>query len=408
MNRLNRVFHVLGLAGLFLCLAASSCGPGESIEIGVLLPLTGDSQVYGESVRKGIELGHEILQQDEELTYDIAISYVDTRSDAAEAARLAEELFATALTIIGGVTSEEALAMVDATKASGKVLLSPTASSSKLSRISRTSFRLFTTTLQEASVMATFADDTLDSRRITIVRQPGDPGDSFAKEFATAFENAGGEIAAVLDVSSVEEAEQVATDTIATQPNAVYIAAQGMIIPAVIKALRTQGFGSSSQQWILSTSSFSLQTLIDAAGADAQDVYITQSIFDLSREEGAMPRFVAAYREKYDEDPDLYAGHGYDSVILLGEATKKIINTFPSEFLKGLRSVEPLAGATGLALQFNESGDAQKFPRIHWIDNGIPRDFQKLMAERQEALREEMDALKRETEILRREGSGNS
>jgi len=255
--------------------------------------------------------------------------------------------------------------------------------------------------------MATFVDDTLDSQRVTIVRQPGEPGDSFTEEFKTAFEKTGGEIAAIIDVSSVEEAEQVARDTIAGSPDAVYIAARGMIIPAVIKALRTQGFGSGSQQWILSTSSFSLPALIGAAGDDAQDVYITQSIFDLAAEEGAMPSFLAAYREKYGEDPDLYAGHGYDSIILLGEATKKIVSTMPSAFLKGLRSVEPLKGATGLA-QLNESGDAQKFPRIHWIDNGVPRDFQKIMAERQEALREEMDALKRETEILRREGSGNS
>ena len=156
----------------------------------------------------------------------------------------------------------------------------------------------------------------------------------------------------------------------------------------------------------MSTSSFSLPALIDAAGDDAQDVYITQSIFDLADEKGAMPSFVAAYRAKYGQDPDLYAGHGYDAVMLLGEATKHIISTLPSEFLKGLRSVEPLAGSTGL-VQFNESGDAQKFPRIHWIDKGVPRDFQKMRAERRKEVEEELAEIRRQTERLRRQGAND-
>ena len=69
--------------------------------------------------------------------------------------------------------------------------------------------------------------------------------------------------------------------------------------------------------------------------------------------------------------------------------------------------MDALPGASAIELKFNEAGDAQKFPRIHWIDGGEPRDFQKAMEERRAALREELDALKRQTENLRRQGTQN-
>ncbi len=176
-----------------------------------------------------------------------------------------------------------------------------------------------------------------------------------------------------------------------------------------------RGFGTDperqrtteTQQWILTTSSFSSPPLIAAAGASAQDVYLTQSVFDVTSQDGAMATFVEAFREKYGEDPDIYAGHGYDSLMLLGEATRNIINTLPSEYLKGIRSVEAMAGATAIELRFTEGGDAQKFPRIHWIDGGAARDFQKEMLERRKAIQAEIDALKRQAERLRRQSTSN-
>ncbi len=404
MSHAKKTLRILSAAVLLVGLSA--CPEKEALQIGVILPLTGSASMYGNSVRKGVELAFDQIQNDSELTYEIAIKILDSGSDPDKAAQLGEELFGESLAVLGGVTSSEALAILESAKESGKVYLSPTASTAKLSRAARAGFRLFTTTIQEATVMATFVDDTLNSETVTILRQPGEPGDGFTEGFTTAFETAGGAIDAVIDISSESDITAAAAAIAEAGPDAVYIAAEGNLIPTAIKALRAVGFGRSAdrQQWILSTSSLSHPQLIEAAGGDAEDVYITQSVFDLANEQGAMPGFVAAYRAKYEEDPDLYAGHGYDSLLLLAEATKMIINTLPTEYLKGIHSIDPLAGSTGMALQFNESGDAQKFPRIHWIEGGVPQDFQVAMAKKRAELQEQMEKIKRDTERLRLQG----
>jgi len=412
MNRLKQALAPIGVAAMGLTLTA--CPSSQEVQIGVILPLTGPSSVYGLSVQKGIELAHDHLAE-AGLPYRIDLKIVDTGSDPAEAGRLAEQLFATSLAVVGGVTSAEALAMVDFAGTTGKVMVSPTASTAKLSGATRNNFRLFTTTLQESSVMATFVDDTLKSRQVTIIREPGEPGAGFTEGFTNAFENAGGEINEVINLEPGADIGAIVAQALLTDPGAIYVTTEGNTLPELIMALRDAGFGTDTerqretgrQQWILATSAFSSPALIAAAGAAAQDVYITQSVFDTTSQEGAMPAFAKAFQEKYGEDPDIYAGHGYDSLMLVGEATRNIINTLPSEYLKGIRSVEAMAGATAIELRFTEGGDAQKFPRIHWIDGGAPRDFQKAMEERRKALREELDALKRQTERLRRQGASN-
>ncbi len=401
----TRFLKLLLPAGLLLL---PGCGDQQTIKMGAVLPLTGSSSMYGQSVNKGIELGFERVQQDTTYTHIFELDIRDSGSDPEKAAELATELFDGTVGVIGGVTSAEALAMVPAAKATDRLFIVPSASTDQLSNAGRTVFRLFTTTLSESSVMATFVDDTLMSKTTTIVRTSGPPADGFTDGFSAGFKNLGGEIAALIEVDAASNVNDIVAQVVEADADAVYLVLEGPILPKLIKALREAGVGggdSGAQKWILSTSSLSSAALVAAAGKAAQDVYITQSVFDLESETGQMPTFVEAYRTKYGEDPDLYAGHGYDSVLLLAEASRNIVTTIPTELLKGIRSIESFAGSTAIELKFDEEGDAQKFPRIHWIDNGSPRDFQKAMTARQDALKKEMDELRERMRKARRDGS---
>ena len=48
-----------------------------------------------------------------------------------------------------------------------------------------------------------------------------------------------------------------------------------------------------------------------------------------------------AFREKYGLSPDLYAAHGYDSIMVLAQALKDS-GPIPNEFWKGIRSIRDL------------------------------------------------------------------
>ena len=143
-----------------LCVSALVLGcPGAgSIKFGAVLPLTGDSAVYGESVKKGIELAFEQLQArpDNEHTFELTI--LDSESDPQVAAqRLAELYDGGALAVVGGVTTAEALAMVSIADENDRVLLSPSASSPELTGISKNFFRVFFSDFDEGTKMGNFA-----------------------------------------------------------------------------------------------------------------------------------------------------------------------------------------------------------------------------------------------------------
>ena len=180
----HRLLKYLLPAGL-LFLAA--CNEHKTIKMGAVLPLTGSSSMYGQSVNKGIELGFERVLQDTTFSHIFELDIRDSGSDPQKAAELGAELFDGTVGVIGGVTSAEALAMVPAAKETDRLFLVPSASTDKLSNAGRTIFRLFTTTLSESSVMATFVDDTLRSQTATIVRASGPPADGFTDGFSAGF-----------------------------------------------------------------------------------------------------------------------------------------------------------------------------------------------------------------------------
>ena len=118
--------RVLQLVPRFLVLGA--CQQDEAIRFSAVLPLTGQHEIYGQAVRKGVELGYEHLQADKSFAYQIDLKIVDSKGDPATAKELlGQEINAGALAVIGGVMSIEAIQMVEVADRYDRVLLSPSA-----------------------------------------------------------------------------------------------------------------------------------------------------------------------------------------------------------------------------------------------------------------------------------------
>ena len=54
--------RVLQLVPLFLVLGA--CSQDDAVRFSAVLPLSGQHEIYGQAVRKGVELGYEHLKAD--------------------------------------------------------------------------------------------------------------------------------------------------------------------------------------------------------------------------------------------------------------------------------------------------------------------------------------------------------
>jgi branched-chain amino acid transport system substrate-binding protein len=372
---------------LFVAIAAlaaglAACGGGGAVQVGAVLPLTGEYAIYGEPIGQGMELAYEQVQADEDLDLEIALQIEDSASDPQQASALARQLYdAGAVAVIGGVTTDEALAMVAAADRAQKVLLSPSASSPRLTGISRNFYRIFPSDFREGTKMGNFAAQTLGIDSAVIVAAESPYARGIQDIFKTEFERYGGEVPAVIEYpSDTTDFAAVVEQVLEQQPVAVYVADYAQNTAEIVRQLRAHDFGGK----ILATSAFATPAMLSEMGEAAEGVLVTQTA--MPPDDPAVASFTQAFEEKYGHPPSLWAAHGYDALMVLVQAMQDG-GTRPDDLWKGMRSIRNFTGASGV-IQFDERGDVSKFPRTFVVDGGKLVDYERAVEEqRQEILR---------------------
>ena len=370
---------ILSLAGVVtLVLGACTGGP---VKVGAVLPLEGPHALYGVPIQRGIELAYEQVQQEED-RIQVELDLRDSGSDPQRGAELLEELYrGGAVAAIGGVTTEAALAMVPVAERADKVLLSPSASSPALTGISRGFFRIYPSDFREGNKMGNFAAETLGIGRMVILTADSPYATGIADVFQTEYRRFGGEVVESIEYpASSSDFGDIATRAIDAHPVGIYIADYANNVSAIVSALRDLDFEGK----ILTTSAYASPEVIAAAGDKAEGLLLSQTA--VAAEDPAPQAFAQAYREKYGEEPNIWAAHGYDSFKVLVEAIAEG-GRLPSDVWKGMRGIHGYQGATGV-IQFDEKGDVGKFPRTYVIEGGELVDYDRAMEDkRQEILR---------------------
>lgn len=401
MRVLAKVSSVPLLAGLLLL--PVGCGESEPVKFGAVLPLTGSDAIYGVNVERGIELAFEKVKARQDYPYTLELEVRDSGSDRQAAARELDSLYgAGALAAIGGVTSKEAMEMVDVADQHDRILLSPSASSPELSGISKNFYRVFPSDFLEGSKMGNFATQTLGINTVVILAAESLYGRGSQEVFKNEFERYGGKVAEVIEYPEGTTDFSGLMDRVMTvNPQAVYLADFAGPIGTMVESLRDRQFRGR----ILTTSAFAAPEVLNRLGDDAEAVFLTQPVFDVDSEDPVVSEFVTAYRQKYGEDPGLYAAHGYDAMIVLAAALENAARATTSEFWKGLRRVRDFQGVTGI-IQFDERGDVQKFPRIYIVNNGKLVDYDQWATRQREELQRRLEELRRQARSVDREEGG--
>ncbi|MEM6457536.1 MAG: penicillin-binding protein activator [Acidobacteriota bacterium] len=384
---------------LVVGLALSIGGCADSTQqIGVVLPLTGDAAPYGVAIRKGVELAFDKLQAAGDYPHPLALSVVDSESQAATAATLLETQYQEgALVVIGGATSSEAQAMIEIADRFGRLLLSPSASAPELTGVSSNFYRVFPSDFREGSRMANFATQTLGLQKMVIIAEQQDYARGIQSVFTTEFERYGGSVIEVVEYPpNTAELSGLVERAVTLEPQGIYLAGYAEGIGRMIKQLRLDGY----QGKILTTSAFAAPIGIETAGDAAADAYLTQTVFEVDSEYAHIQSFVNAYKEKYGEEPDLFAAHGYDTMMVLAEALRDK-KPLPSELLKGMRGLSDHPGVTG-SISFDERGDVQKYPRVYLInDDLILLNYDVFAKKMEEERRRKQEELQRKMQELR-------
>jgi branched-chain amino acid transport system substrate-binding protein len=397
MSRIGRLSAVAVAA-----VALTAC-PGQGpLKLGAVLPLTGPHEVYGQAIRKGVELAYEQVKADETAP-KVELVVRDSASDPETAKkRLAEVYDLGAIASIGGVTSAEALAMVEITDDKRRVLLSPSASLPQLSGISENFFRVYPSDFSEGTVMARYAYDRLNLRTGLILAKEETYAKGIQQVFTDEFQRKGGKILETVDFpAGTRDFAALADRAVTLKPDFVYVAAYAEEASRLIAQLAAHQFGGP----VLTTSSIAAAETLQRMGAAAEGIYFTQTSFDpdAPKAPAQVKRFVADYKARYGEDPDIYAAHGYDAFMILVQAIREGGDSALA-FWKGMRNIHEYPGVTG-ALQFDDKGDVQKFPHVYIVRDGKAIDDEVMRQEQIDAARREMERLEAELRKLQNQGS---
>lgn len=391
--------RALALLGALCLLPAVGCGPEvPTVNITAVVPLTGEGQIYGQEIANGIQLRHEhLMAGDEDVGYNVVLDVVDSEGDPAQAAALLDTAFTSSLAAIGGVTSDEALAMIPVVNEADRVLLSPSASSPELSGVSEFFYRLYPSAEIEASTMVTFLRDRLQVERLVVVVQDTAFGTSLADAVAAVW---GTQLAGRVVFTASSDQNAMVNEALTYEADAIYVAASGAALAEAMQALRLGGY-NEAHDYLAASSSLAIESVLTAVGPAGNNSFMTAPLYEPESPEEPVASFVAAYQEKHGSLPSYYAALGYDALWVYLEALSEVeVIAVPSDFLKGMRAVRELMGVTG-NIQFRETGDVQKFTRIYQIVDGKPVDFEKYQKERRDEIMKQMQETMRQLERAR-------
>lgn len=355
------------LGGAALTLAA--CSP-SSVEVAVILPITGEHAAYGASIEKGIQLAYEQIKADKQSKSPISDFKVrDTQSDIKRSLIwLDKELGGGAIAVIGGVTTAEAKAMIPIAEKEGAVLLSPSASSPELTGISKTFFRVWPSDQSEATKIAQSAFGELQAKTVVLAAGQEPYAQGAKNVFKSAYEALGGQVLDTLEYpAGSHDLSGVAVRVAELKPDAVFVADYADGVAELVRELRHHQFAGR----ILTTSAFASTPAIEKIGQGAVGVIFSQTAFDPNGTRPEVRDFVSAFKAKFGENPDIYAAHGYDALQVVARAARGR-EISPAGLIAGLRSdaVTSYAGVSG-PIEFDDQGDVKKSPRLYTVGGDL-------------------------------------
>lgn len=380
MFRLSKFLTVFCVVALTLALL-SGCGnqgdtppaspegqaEAEEIKIGTIGPLTGDVATYGISTKNGVEIAVDQINENGGINgKKVVLISEDTRGDQTEAANAASKLIERdkVVAIVGGVISAETMTAGPIANDAGVVMISSSSTAQGVPEIGDYIFRNCLSDEVQAVQLAEFAATELGLKRFAIMFTNNDYGLSLKN----AFEGKAKEIAEVVGVETYNDGEKdfraQLTKLKGANPDALYIAGYYTEAAKIAQQAKEQGL----EVQLLGADGFYSPVLIELGGGAVDGAVFTAGFFTDDPSENAQ-NFVNAYKEKFNEEPDMFAAQAYDAAMILLTALKNTDGQGGEALQQAMLNTKDFPGITGVT-SFTEVGDAIKDIIILKVENG--------------------------------------
>lgn len=334
----------------------------KSIEMGALIPLSGNAAIYGQSMQSGIDLALEEINRKGINGKELKIIYEDSKGDPKTA--VTEISF-----LIGGmpaiITAISGVVLSTAPLANEKkiILMNVGAKSPLISEAGDYIFSNIPNSNYDEKLFAKFVKENLNINRIAIIHLNNDYGLGTSKAFDKYFTELGGNIVITesYETDAIDFKTQL-TKLKSKNPEAIFLVGlkeQGLVLKQA-KEL------DINTQW-LAPEGFAQPEIIKLAGEAAENTIFHTPNFDPKSQLEPTKSFVETYKTKFNKDPDIYAANSYDATMLLAEAIKEVGPD--GEKVKDWLYITNFQGVSGI-IKFDTNGDVIKPVIIKTIKQG--------------------------------------
>ncbi len=362
---------------LLALLPALATGCSDRIRIAAVISRTGAAAPSGDGVDRGLELALEDVNAEGGVRgRAIELAVVDDATNPEVGLRALRDLLGREpiAAVIGAVSSPVTLRLADLCESRRIVLLSPTASSAEISDAGAFVFRIFPSDVLEGTAMADFARDQ-GYRKVALAALREPRSRDLADAFAARFETGGFRRVAARgewDEGSADSLAAAAALVAASAPDAVYVAAYTDTTAAFARRLREAG----SDAVVLATSGVRLEQT-PRFGAGSAVVPVTG--FDSKSDDPATAVFVTRFRERFRDEPDQFAAHGYDALRVLVDAMRRSGADSGDALRDALLDTHDYNGASG-RIAFDAKGDVVRYPRLVVVESGRQVPYETFVA----------------------------
>ncbi|MBI3358721.1 MAG: ABC transporter substrate-binding protein [Nitrospirae bacterium] len=339
--------------------------------IGVILPLSGKLSQFGISALQGAELA---LNQFKHSIPDSPVGLVvrDSNDNSTEEKGALEEWLNDYLPlgIVGPLMSQDVRLAAPSIEKGRWALITPGATAADLPSMGRTVFRNATTPASQCHAIAEYAARTLGLKRFAILF----PSERHEKEWVRCLrENVGQMGGKIVLAEPYLPNETDFKDSIARLKkayeqgegfDAIFLPGEartiGLILPQLV-------FHNLKDVVLLGAMGWNDPDFLKLAGQYAEGAVFVDGFFEESPDP-FVQRFVSQYREKFHEDPNLFAAQAYDAANIILEAIKQGAVT-RSDVRSVIAQIKAFEAVSGYIFEVKD-GEAIKKPFLIQVKKG--------------------------------------
>jgi len=368
----NRTRFFTGVSSWLLVLGLLSCDRPREVRVAVAGPLTGPQAVIGREVLNGATLAVGEWNASGGVRGRKIELFSEDDADLPQKAEEVAEKIASRhpLFVVGHVDSGCSLASFPIYKAHGVVMISPTATNTRLTESGDTgAFRVCGRDDAQGKAAAVWLTTHAPGHRIAVLHTPSDYGRGLSDEFTKSLEFLSGSGVVLHEEipGSVSKFQDLVAKVKAAHPEIIYFGGVEAEGGSLLKALRAAGIEA---QFISGDGCFG-PAFIEAAGPEAAEGTLVTFYPDPAKSSSAdILAFRGAYLQKYGAEPGPFGVYGYMAAQVGLTAVSKAVTPISARTISDALHREVFPSVYG-PMRFNDKGDRTDVRYTIWrVDKG--------------------------------------